>query len=123
MRLCNEPAATARLRNALDEVARRSHLSDEARFELKLAATEALTNAVKGRPGGHAVDVSIQGGDGAVEVVVMDRGRFVARTHRSDRIDESEGGRGIPLMLALVDQVEFASLADGTRVRMRKESA
>ena len=122
LRLCNEPAATVTLREALDHVAQRSHLSDEARFELKLAATEALTNAVKDAPAGHAVDVSIRGGQAAVEVELTDRGRFVART-RHDRIDEAEGGRGIPLMLALVDHVEFASLADGTRVRMRKESA
>jgi anti-sigma regulatory factor (Ser/Thr protein kinase) len=33
---------------------------------------------------------------------------------------EEEGGRGIPLMLALVDEVEFHSGAAGTRVRMRK---
>jgi anti-sigma regulatory factor (Ser/Thr protein kinase) len=33
---------------------------------------------------------------------------------------EEEGGRGIPLMLALVDEVEFYSGAAGTRVRMRK---
>jgi anti-sigma regulatory factor (Ser/Thr protein kinase) len=120
LRLCNEPAATATLRDALDDVARRSRLSDEARFELKLAATEALTNAVKGGPDEHVIDVSIQGGDGSVEVELTDRGRFVARRRHDDRLDDSEGGRGIPLMLALVDQVEFASLAEGTRVRLRK---
>jgi anti-sigma regulatory factor (Ser/Thr protein kinase) len=48
---------------------------------------------------------------------VADRGRFVQPAWRRAF---SEGGRGIPLMLALVDELEFAQTGDGTRVRMRK---
>jgi anti-sigma regulatory factor (Ser/Thr protein kinase) len=119
LELCNQANATFTLRRALDRVARECHLTDEARFELKLAATEALTNAMKGAPREHAVEVVISGDEGAVDVEVVDRGRFEPRLREDTSLD-AEGGRGIPLMLALVDEVEFASAGDGTRVRMSK---
>ena len=84
---------------------------------MKLAATEALSNAVKQADGGHAVEIVLEGHDGVVDVQVVDRGRFAQPSWRRTF---SEGGRGIPLMLALVDEVEFAQTGDGTRVRMRK---
>jgi anti-sigma regulatory factor (Ser/Thr protein kinase) len=102
---------------AIDTLADRFSLSHEERFDLKLAATEALSNAVKQAEGGHAVEVVLEGRDGVIEVQVADRSRFVQPSW--DRAF-SEGGRGIPLMLALVDELEFAQTGDGTRVRMRK---
>lgn len=87
------------------------------RFDLKLAATEALTNAVKQAGDGHVVEVVLEGHDGVVDVQVADRGRFVPPSRRSGF---SEGGRGIPLMLALADEIEFAQTGAGTRVRIRK---
>jgi anti-sigma regulatory factor (Ser/Thr protein kinase) len=35
---------------------------------------------------------------------------------------DASRGRGLPLMVALADEVEFASLPDGTRVRIRKRA-
>jgi hypothetical protein len=43
LRIQNEPGATSRLRRALDCTARASNLPADAAFDLKLAATEALT--------------------------------------------------------------------------------
>ena len=117
--LCNEPNATITLRRALDRVASECHLTAPARFELKVAATEALTNALKDASSEDAVEVAITGSEGVVDVEVVDRGRFEPRIREESPVD-AEGGRGIPLMLALVDEVEFASAGDGTRVRMRK---
>src|SRR4029078_3002115 len=76
LRLGNEPGATSKLRRALDCIARASGLAADATFDLKLAATEALTNAIKGAPRDHVVDVAIEGRDRAVEVEVTHRGRF-----------------------------------------------
>ena len=121
LRLCNEPGATRKLREAVGRVADEMSLPGDAGFELKVAVTEALTNALKGAPDEHAVDVQIVGTEGAVDVEVIDRGRFDLHV-RQDEGHEAEGGRGIPLMLALVDEVEFASVGDGTRVRMRKRA-
>jgi anti-sigma regulatory factor (Ser/Thr protein kinase) len=113
--LRNEPGATVELRRALDTVADECGLGSEERFALKLAGTEALTNALRGRPYGEAVHVRLSGCEGSVQVEVRARGEF-----RSRGLATVEGGRGIPLMLALADEVEFASTAEGTRVRVRK---
>ena len=123
LRLGNEPGATSKLRRALDCIARASGLAADATFDLKLAATEALTNAIKGAPRDHVVDVAIEGRDRAVEVEVTHRGSFRPAFGIETAL-EGESGRGIPLMLALVDEVEFASLRrGGVRVRLRRVSA
>jgi serine/threonine-protein kinase RsbW len=121
LRLCNEPDATRKLRAALSHVAEEVDLPEAERFELEVAATEALTNAIKGAPDDHAVEVAIAGSDAAVDVEVIDRGRFDPQ-FKNDEGLEAKGGRGLPLMLALVDKIEFASFGDGTRVRMRKRA-
>jgi anti-sigma regulatory factor (Ser/Thr protein kinase) len=113
--LRNEPGATAELRRALETIAGEYGLGSEERFALKLAGTEALTNALKGTPYGEVVHVRLSGCDGSVQVEVRAPGEFRARG-----LATVEGGRGIPLMLALADEVEFASTAEGTRVRVRK---
>jgi serine/threonine-protein kinase RsbW len=112
--LHDEPTATRRLRASIDEVADGCRLPDEERFELKLAATEALTNALRSSSG-EPVRIRIVPRPNVIEIEVADRGVFGSRG-RADR----EGGRGIPLMLALVDEVEFSSTGSGTRVRVRK---
>jgi anti-sigma regulatory factor (Ser/Thr protein kinase) len=112
--LHDEPAATRRLRASIDEVADGYALPDEERFELKVAATEVLTNALRGSSG-EPVHVRIFPRPGEIEIEVADHGVFGA----GGRVDR-EGGRGIPLMLALVDVVEFSSTSSGTRVRVRK---
>jgi anti-sigma regulatory factor (Ser/Thr protein kinase) len=122
LKLPNDPRSTFALRRALDLVATECHLTDEARFELKLAATEALTNAIKGAPPEHAVEVAIAGAESAVEVEVTDRGAFEP-SFDADPERDAERGRGIPLMLALVDEVEFLSVKGGTRVRLRRASS
>jgi serine/threonine-protein kinase RsbW len=112
--LRNEPGATRRLRASLDEVADRYGLPGDERFELKLAATEALTNALRAS-GDAPVHIRIVPRRDEIEIEVADRG-VIAPGGRVDR----NGGRGIPLMLALADEVHFSSTASGTRVRVRK---
>jgi serine/threonine-protein kinase RsbW len=112
--LRDEPSATGRLRATIDEVADEHGLPGNERFELKLAATEALTNAFKSGSE-DPVRIRIVPRPGEIEVEVVDHGVF-DRARGADR----EGGRGIPLMLALVDEVQFAAAPTGTRVRVRK---
>jgi anti-sigma regulatory factor (Ser/Thr protein kinase) len=114
--LHDEPASAATLRAAVDEMAAGDEIDESARFDLKVAATEALANALKrARSDGHAVDVALERKGDVLEIEVRDAGEF-----RLDYGADSERGRGLPLMVALVDEVEFASTDDGTRVRMRK---
>jgi serine/threonine-protein kinase RsbW len=117
--LREDPAPTRALRAALDDVGARFGLTDEELFELKVAATEALTNAIKGSLAGRPVCVAVEPAADAIEVEVRNHGAFELRDASLDDV-ESESGRGIALMFALVDEVEFASTGDGTCVRMRK---
>jgi anti-sigma regulatory factor (Ser/Thr protein kinase) len=112
--LHDHPSATRKLRATLDGIADAYDIPSDERFELKFAATEALTNALKSASE-DPVHIRIVPSEETIEIEVRDRGGFEA-----GRGIESEGGRGIPLMLALVDEVEFSSSAAGTRVRMRK---
>ena len=112
--LRDEPSATGRLRATIDEVADEYGLPADERFELKLAATEALTNAFKSGSE-DPVRIRIVPRPGEIEIEVVDHGVF-----DPGRGADWEGGRGIPLMLALVDEVQFAATPSGTRVRVRK---
>ena len=115
--LVDRPGATRELREAIDRVAEPLGLSPADRFDLKLAATEALTNALKG-DSASGVAVILEARPEALAVEVATTGPFEQPPSRGD-----EGGRGIPLMLALVDQIEFAQSGQGTRVRMQKRIA
>jgi anti-sigma regulatory factor (Ser/Thr protein kinase) len=115
--LVDRPGATQELREAIDRVAEPFGLSPADRFDLKLAATEAVTNALKGASA-NKVDVILEADPEALAVEVATSGRFEPQPSQGE-----EGGRGLPLMLALVDQVEFAQTAHGTRVRMQKRIA
>ena len=117
--LRDDPFAAAKIRVAVERLAAEHGLTAEATFELKVAATEAVANALRhGARDGREVDVMLRRRDGSIEVEVRDPGSF----ERSDGLDP-ERGRGLPLMVALADEVEFASTGDGTRVRLRKRIA
>ena len=102
------------MRAAVDEIAREHGLSSEATFDLKVATTEALANALKHSAADLGVDVSLESDTEVIQVEVVDHGRFRV----TDGLDP-ERGRGLPLMIALSDEIEFASAEQGTRVRIR----
>jgi serine/threonine-protein kinase RsbW len=123
LKLDGRPTATRELRAAVERVAEECGLDPGERFDLKLAATEAVTNALKGTPERHAVDVTVAGHKDTVDVEVVDQGVFSPVRAALPRGPDSESGRGIPIILALVDEVEFAQTGRGTRVRMSKRAA
>ena len=114
----DDRGALARVRAALEAVSTTSGLGHDETFALKVAANEAVANALAhAAAGGAGVDVTVVSEPDAVEVEVFDRGRFVM----SDGLDSSRG-RGLPLIVALADEVEFATMPAGTRVRIRKRA-
>jgi serine/threonine-protein kinase RsbW len=121
--LDNRPTATRELRAAVDRVAQASGLDPNESFDIKLAATEAVTNALKGTPESHTVDVRVAGHEDSVEIEIVDHGVFSPVRAALHRGPEAESGRGLPIILALVDEVEFAQTGSGTRVRMSKRAA
>jgi serine/threonine-protein kinase RsbW len=114
-----QDAPTRALRAVLDGVGDRLGVSHEELFDLKVAATEALTNAIKGSSNGQGVRVEVARRGDSIEIEVTNHGDFELHGRVCSDI-EAEGGRGIPLMVALVDEIEFDATRDGTRVRLRK---
>ena len=123
LKLRNRFSATQELRAAVDRVADERRLDDGDRFDLKVAATEALTNALRDAAGSHVVEVTVASDENSIDIEVADRGAFSPRGERAHPKADAEGGRGIPLMIALVDEVQFARTGTGTRVRIRKRVA
>jgi serine/threonine-protein kinase RsbW len=103
-------------------------LSDDRIADLKLAVSEACTNAMEALVGGSDDDdhvvVRCSTDDERVEILVRDRGTgFDPRGLRPhppvtdpSRLD-FERGLGIPLIRALTDEVIFESSEKGTDVR------
>jgi serine/threonine-protein kinase RsbW len=105
-----------------------STLPDERIDDLKLAVSEACTNAIEAHDAAGVAErvlVRCQAGADALEVSVEDRGHgfdpAVLPDHPPvtdpDRL-KFERGLGIPLIRALVDEVEFSPTAEGTSVRL-----
>ncbi|MDQ3995085.1 MAG: ATP-binding protein [Actinomycetota bacterium] len=111
----DEPSSLAEVRAAVDTIPAEHGLSAEPSFDLKVARGEALANALRrARNNEVAVDVTLESDRDVIGVEVVDGGRF-----RIDEGPDPEHGRGLPLMIARADEVEFASSRDGTRVRIR----
>ncbi|MCW2667370.1 MAG: putative serine/threonine kinase anti-sigma factor [Frankiales bacterium] len=92
--------------------------------DIEVALTEACTNVLDHATHGEEYEVSA-GIDGDLCVIeVIDRGEAFDGSDRGHAIAEgsAEGGRGIQLMRALVDKVEFTSREQvGTVVHLEKQ--
>ena len=111
--MSDEPFAAARVRAAVESFAAEHGLPQPATFDLKVAATEALANALK--HGAPPVTVTLACRNGSVEVEISDCGEFPPNATPSP-----DGGRGIPLMIALADDMRLDYDGGGTRVLLRK---
>jgi serine/threonine-protein kinase RsbW len=103
-------------------------LADERVDDLKLAVSEACTNAIEAHTAidtDERVVVRCWVDDGALEVRISDRGAGFDPSRLPDHPPVTdparlkfERGLGIPLIRALVDVVEFSSSGKGTEVRL-----
>jgi len=123
------PEFVALVRLVVSSVASsRRVLAEERIDDVKLAVSEACTNAIEAHSDVDTDDhvvVRLFEGDDRLEVVIADRGRgFDPETlpeHPPVTDPERlnfERGLGIPLIRTLVDEVDFDSGADGTSVRL-----
>jgi anti-sigma regulatory factor (Ser/Thr protein kinase) len=113
-------AALGQIRAFLREEAVRAGLPERATEDLVLAVSEAGANAVL-HSGTKRIEVVWTVNANAVEVDVRDHGRFKRRVRMAQV--EGPGGYGIPLMMALTDQVvirEGTPDRPGTHVRLVK---
>jgi stage II sporulation protein AB (anti-sigma F factor) len=116
-------ADLARLKEARDFAERAAvefGLSSDACYQVKLAVSEAVTNAIQhGSDSPEApVRLEISEQPGALVIEVIDTGRFVPRVTRRGEMPES--GRGLEFMGLMMDQVDLDPGEAGTRLRMVK---
>jgi anti-sigma regulatory factor (Ser/Thr protein kinase) len=101
-------------------------LFGEPLFDLVLAVDEALANAVEhGSPGGgrDRVQVRIGIADHSLAVEVKDSGNGFAECAAPLSGSLETGGRGIPFMRSLVDDVTIDCTRRGTSVLLVKQTA
>jgi len=121
------PDYAAEVRQAVAHWMRALLFGNNAIEDLQTAVTEAVTNAVRhGSPRADNDRFSVRGfrrTDGALVIEVRDYG--LGMMQQPPKIipmpsPDSFGGRGLPLMQQLSDEVEFSKFEDGLLVRMVK---
>ncbi len=102
--------------------------SDERIEDLKLAVSEAVTNAIEhGSNGGrNSVEVIFALDHDKLEVDIIDRGSGVEAFNAERRVVEEDNldagmlrGFGMYLISELVDQYEVQSTSEGTSLKLR----
>jgi len=106
----------------------RRNLADQRVDDIKLAVSEACTNAIEAHAAAGVdapVTVRVVEGDERIEILIVDHGdgfdpddlAIHPPPNDPERLN-FERGLGIPLIRTLVDDVEFRSSQEGTTVKM-----
>jgi anti-sigma regulatory factor (Ser/Thr protein kinase) len=122
-RQCSITADVGRLKEARDFADRAAAdfgLGPDARYHVKLAMSEAVTNAIRHGSSSAADQIRISAREtaGALVFDVADSGRFRPRVTRRGKIPES--GRGLEFMRRLMDEVDLRATTEGTVLRFSK---
>lgn len=107
------------MRNVAQAVLTDVGVPEEANTDIQLAVTEACANAVRHSDTGEYI-VRLEVGDEGCEVEVVDLGSGFDVSDIRQQAEDLESGRGLWLMQALVDDLQFVRADDGTHVRLRK---
>jgi serine/threonine-protein kinase RsbW len=112
--------ARAMVREAASEIG----LDSGTTWELTLATTEAFANAVEhGAPcDPRGIELRLAVDDTRVEVEVTDCGGCFPEVPRTSK-PNGHGGRGLPIIAAIVDNFEVVPDSGTTRVRFEKRLA
>jgi anti-sigma regulatory factor (Ser/Thr protein kinase) len=107
-------------RDFVDRAAADFGFDADGRYQVKLALSEAITNAIQHGSSSPLQNVRIGVAEqaGALVFEVTDNGRFVPRVERRGAMPES--GRGLEFMRLMMDQVDVRSSPEGTRLRLTK---
>ena len=116
-------ADLARLKEARDFAERAAvdfGLEGESLYMIKLAMSEAVTNAIQHGSSAPSdpIHLAVLEEGGALVFEVRDTGQFVPRVPR--RGDVPERGRGLDFMRQLMDDVDVRPQPDGTLLRFAK---
>jgi serine/threonine-protein kinase RsbW len=113
------PVARHVVRNAMEQVG----VEETCVYDVELALSEACTNVlVHSGPGDqYVVRLDLEDRFGVIRVIDVGHGFDSARLQASDTLPDDERGRGLGLMQALVDRVDFISRPEaGTIVTLEK---
>jgi serine/threonine-protein kinase RsbW len=113
------PVARHIVRNAMDQVG----VEETCVYDVELALSEACTNVLlhSGPGDQYVVRLDLEDRLGLIRVIDVGHGFDSARLQASDAPPEDERGRGLGLMQALVDRVDFTSRPEaGTIVTLEK---
>ena len=96
---------------------------EEVRYQVKLAMSEAVTNAIQHGSASPRDEIRILAVEesGALVFEVVDTGRFRPRVTRRGELPES--GRGLEFMRRLMDEVDLRPTNYGTLLRFVKRPA
>jgi serine/threonine-protein kinase RsbW len=119
--LPSAPASATEARALVRDAASELRLDGSTTWELMLATTEAIANAVEhGEPcDPRGIFLRLEALDGTVEVEVRDCGGCFPAESRSKKPDQ-RGGRGMPIIAAITDRLEILRSTGLTRVRFEK---
>ena len=113
------PVARHIVRNAMDQVG----VEETCVYDFELALSEACTNVLlhSGPGDQYVVRLDLEDRSSLIRVIDVGHGFDSARLQAEDPRLESERGRGLGLMQALVDRVDFTSRDEaGTIVTLEK---
>jgi anti-sigma regulatory factor (Ser/Thr protein kinase) len=90
-------------------------------FQVKLAVSEAVANAIQhgSQSTGDSIAISAFESDGSLIFEVRDSGTFVAPMSRATTEDES--GRGLELVTLMMDEVHVTATGEGSLLRLSKK--
>ena len=98
-------------------------LDGDACYDVKLAMSEAVTNAIQHGSSSPSdpIRIAVTSEGGALVFEVLDTGRFRPRVMRRGELSES--GRGLEFMRVLMDEVDLRPGDGGTLMRFAKRPA
>jgi anti-sigma regulatory factor (Ser/Thr protein kinase) len=120
------PADLELLKEARDFAARAAEdfgLNEGACYDVKVAMSEAVTNAIQHGSSSpkDPIRIAIMAEGPALVFEVLDTGRFIPRVMRRGQLSES--GRGLEFMQVLMDEVDLRPGKGGTLMRFIKRRA
>ncbi len=107
-------------RDFADRAAAEFGLDTDARYQVKLAMSEAVTNAIQhgSTSSSDEIRIRVAAESGSLVFEVADTGRFRPRVTRRGELPES--GRGLEFMRLLMDEVDLRAGHGGTLLRFSK---
>lgn len=115
-----DPERLGEARDWAHRAASDAGLDESGCYEVKLAVSEVVANAIQhGSPGrGDQIGIAAFEAGGSLVFEVRDHGSFVAPHERATIDDES--GRGLELVSLMMDEVHISSTGDGSLMRLSK---